>query len=370
MKRYIKNWIVMTASMCLVLNTIRGGLANAVTQPMPDEVVSSVTPRIVGYWECWNISNLRLKDISPKYNVINVAFGVPRDSSHEMIIHGLGAADSAMLKSDILALQSQGKKILLSIGGATHSIQIETQTQKAIFVSSLIRLVEEYNFDGIDIDIETVSLDLDADDYDFTSPTTPRIVNLIGAIQEICAYFSDQEFWLTAAPETAYLQPYYSGVSNHGAYLPILHALRNEFAFIHPQFYNSGSMYGGDGQVYFPGTPDFLVALSEPLITGFYVINDRNEYRFFEGLRADQVAIGLLTTASEGSGYMESSEINKALDYLTKGISFGGAYILQNPSGYPDFSGIMGWSINCDKRDHDYAFVNNADEYFFGSITP
>jgi len=120
----------------------------------------------------------------------------------------------------------------------------------------------------------------------------------------------------------------------------------------------------------FPAHRIFLVALSEPLITGFYVRNDLNEYRFFEGFRANQVAIGLLTTASEGSGYMESSEINKALDYLTKGISFGGAYVLQNPSGYPDFSGIMGWSINCDKRDHDYAFVNNADDYFFGSITP
>ncbi len=32
---------------------------------------------IIGYWECWNITRLRLKDISDKYNVINVAFGVP-----------------------------------------------------------------------------------------------------------------------------------------------------------------------------------------------------------------------------------------------------------------------------------------------------
>ncbi len=284
-----------------------------------------------------------------------------------MIIHGINESDKALLKADILELQAQGKKVLLSIGGANHPIVINTATQQTNFVYSLTNLVTEYNFDGIDIDIENTSLTFDVSETDFKNPTTPRIVNLINGIKEICDNFSTKKFMLTAAPETAYFRPDYNGSSKNGAYLPILHALRDHFTFIHPQFYNSGSCYGVDGELYYPGTPDFLVALSESLITGFDVKNINNEYSFFEGLRSDQVAMGLLASGSEGSGYMESAEINKALDYLIKGISFGGEYELMNQAGYPEFRGLMTWSINVDNNDHNYAFVNNAYDYFFGS---
>ena len=327
---------------------------------------SALNKAIIGYWEAWNISNLRLKDINTKYNVVCVAFGVPKDSSHIMIIHGLNEEDKAMLKADILELQAQGKKIILSLGGAAHAITLDTVEQKNNFVNSVTNLVNEYNFDGIDIDIETISLKLNADDTDFKNPTTPKIVNLINGVKEICNNFTNKDFMLTAAPETTYIQPNFNPTTGHGAYLPILDGLRDQFTFIHPQFYNSGSMYGGDGQVYMPGTPDFLVALSEPLITGFEVRNINNQYTHFDGFRADQIALGLLSTTSEGSGYMEWTEIEKALNYLIKGISFGGNYTLKNSSGYPDFRGVMTWSINCDKRDHDYAFANNSYEYFFG----
>ena len=327
---------------------------------------STLNKAIIGYWEAWNVTNLRLKDINTKYNVVCVSFGVPKDSSHVMIIHGLNEEDKALLKADILELQAQGKKIILSLGGAAHAITLDTVEQKNNFVNSVTDLVKEYNFDGIDIDIETISLKLDADDTDFKNPTTPKIVNLINGVKEICNNFTNKDFMLTAAPETTYIQPNFNPTTGHGAYLPILDGLRDQFTFIHPQFYNSGSMYGGDGQVYMPGTPDFLVALSEPLITGFEVRNVNNQYTHFDGFRADQIALGLLSTTSEGSGYMEWSEIQKALDYLIKGISFGGSYTLKNSSGYPDFRGVMTWSINCDKRDHDYAFANNSYEYFFG----
>jgi GH18 family chitinase/aryl-phospho-beta-D-glucosidase BglC (GH1 family) len=311
---------------------------------------------------------LRLKDISSKYNVICVAFAVPENNSHTMIIHGLDEEDKVNLKADINELQAQGKKILLSIGGATHPITLDTIEQKNNFVSSLRNLISEYDFDGIDIDIETDSLKLNSNDTNFKNPTTPRMVNLINGINEIYNNFPNKEFMLTAAPETMYFQPTFNPSTKHGAYLPILHALRDKFTFIHPQFYNSGPMIGGDGKLYEQTTPDFLVALTEPLITGFDVRNTDNTYTYFEGLRPDQVALGFLGTTrpSQGTGYMEWSTIEKALNYLIKGTSFGGKYVLKNPSGYPELRGVMTWSINYDKLDFNYAFADNAYEYFFG----
>jgi chitinase len=171
---------------------------------------------------------------------------------------------------------------------------------------------------------------------------------------------------LTTAPETAYVQGGFAGYNGFwGAYLPLLYGLRTEFDLIHVQYYNSGTIYGPDGNIYTNGTPDFLVALSESLLQGFPVNEDPNNV--FPAFSAEKVAIGLLTVASEGSGYMEYTEIKKALDYLTKGIPYGGTYVLMQPGGYPDFGGIMGWSINFDKSVNDYSFANNSYDYFFGT---
>ena len=42
--------------------------------------------------------------------------------------------------------------------------------------------------------------------------------------------------------------------------------------------------------------------------------------------------------------------MKKALDYIIKGIPFGGKYKLSNESGYPAFRGLMSWSINWDAK--------------------
>jgi chitinase len=205
-------------------------------------------------------------------------------------------------------------------------------------------------------------------DNDFKNPTTVSMVNLISAVKEIHDYFGADNFMLTTSPETSYVQGAYKGYGGlykKGAYLPLLYGLKDEFDLIHVQYYHSGDMYGLDGQTYDPATPDFLVALAEFLLKGFPVNENPNNY--FPAFSADKVALGLLTTDSEGSGYTQYDDIKKALDYLTKGIPYGGRYVLQQSGGYPDFGGIMGWSINSDRSVNNYSFVNNAYDYFFGA---
>jgi chitinase len=351
-------------------------VSDGLTSP---ELVSSLEgesfkeSKIVGYWQNWSgLDYIKLGEVSPRYNIIDVAFALPKSTNDMTIEFNLdtNGTTEVEFKKDVRAIQADERKVLISLGGAIcPPIRLNTAADKQKFVSSIINIIEEYGFDGLDIDLEGGSVGLDAGDDDFKNPTTVAMVNLIGAIKDIHDHFVADDFLLTTSPETAFVQGgygAYGGQWNSGAYLPLLYGLRDEFDLIHVQYYNSGDMYGPDGNVYDPGTPDFLVALSESLLQGFPV--NRNQNNIFPAFSEDKVAIGLLTVGSEGSGYMQYDDIKKALDYLTKGISYGGQYILQKPGGYPDFGGIMGWSINYDKVVNNYSFVNNSYNYFFGSV--
>ncbi|HEU4551687.1 MAG TPA: glycosyl hydrolase family 18 protein [Chitinophaga sp.] len=329
---------------------------------------------IVGYWHNWNDANapyIRLRDVNAKYNVIDVAFAEAGADQATLMFtpDGVSAAD---FKSDVALLQSQGRKVLLSIGGQNGIVILATATQKAAFVSSLKSLMDQYNFDGFDIDLEGgTTLILDNGDKDFTHPTTAKVVNLVAACKEVINYRKGQgkDCWLTMAPETYYVQTAYGSAYSPlvGAYLPVIYGLKDELTFIHPQLYNTGSVTGLDNKVYNPATSDFIVSMTEMLLAGFPVSGTSQT---FPALREDQVAFGLpASTSAAGSGYTTPANVKKALDYLTKGQSYGGAYTLRKGAGYPGLRGIMTWSVNWDKVNGD-EFATNYYDYFFGNNNP
>jgi chitinase len=88
--------------------------------------------------------------------------------------------------------------------------------------------MDQYNFDGFDIDLEGGSnLVLNNGDNNFMSPTTPKVVNLIAGIKEIISYRKGlgKDCWLTMAPETYYVQAAYASTYSPlvGAYLPLIY---------------------------------------------------------------------------------------------------------------------------------------------------
>jgi chitinase len=104
-----------------------------------------------------------------------------------------------------------------------------------------------------------------------------------------------------------------------------------------------------DGRTYTQGGADFHVAMAEMLLQGFPVSQDTGA--MFMGLKPEQIVIGLPAFTRT-----TPAEIQKALNYLTTGASFGGEYELQEPYGYPGFRGIMTWSINWDAANcHDFS---------------
>ncbi len=347
--------------------------------------VGSVSPpvdlpaRIMnGYWHNFDNGStfFPLREVSSNWDVINVSFAVARVSPTDGEIEfRLDPAFSELnyfendFKSDIRWLQDRGKKVIISIGGAEGQIRLNTGPAREKFVTSMISIIEEYGFDGMDIDFEGQSLSFDLGDTDFRNPTTPVIVNTIQAIERVCNHFGD-DFILTMAPETFFVQlgySFYGGISvgadrRAGAYLPLIHALRDKLTFLQVQYYNSGPITGLDDQFHIMGDANFYVALVDMLLRGFPITGDAD--KFFPPLRPDQILIGVPAFVQAGGGYTGPQGVINALDHIINGTSFGGQYY-QLSRTYPDLRGVMSWSVNWDLFDN-LSFSNPVRAYLDG----
>ncbi|MCJ1679941.1 glycoside hydrolase family 18 protein [Streptomyces sp. APSN-46.1] len=318
---------------------------------------------------------VRMADVPASWDVINLAFGEPTSVTSGDIRFSLCPASEcpnvetpAEFKAAVKAKQAAGKKVLISIGGQNGQVQLATTAARDTFVSSVSKIIDEYGLDGLDIDFEGHSLSLATGDTDFRAPTTPVIVNLISAVKTLKAKYGP-DFVLTMAPETFFVQlgyqyygsgPWGGQDPRAGAYLPVIHALRDDLTLLHVQDYNSGSIMGLDNQYHSMGGADFHIAMTDMLLTGFPVAG--NTARVFPPLRPEQVAIGLPATTNAGNGHTPPAEVNKALDCLTKKTSCG---TYQTHGTWPALRGLMTWSVNWD-RFGGWEFSRNFDAYFGG----
>ncbi|WP_437184634.1 chitinase [Streptomyces xanthophaeus] len=318
---------------------------------------------------------VRMADVPASWDVINLAFGEPTSVTSGDIRFRLcpvaecpNAESPAEFKAAVKAKQAAGKKVLISIGGQNGQVQLASPAARDAFVSSVGKIIDEYGLDGLDIDFEGHSLSLATGDTDFRAPTTPVVVNLISAVKTLKARYGP-DFVLTMAPETFFVQlgyqyygsgPWGGQDPRAGAYLPVIHALRDDLTLLHVQDYNSGSIMGLDNQYHSMGGADFHIAMTDMLLTGFPVAG--NTARVFPALRPDQVAIGLPATTNAGNGHTSPAEVNKALNCLTKGTDCG---TYRTHGTWPGLRGLMTWSINWD-RFGGWEFSRNFDAYFGG----
>ncbi|MFG2869949.1 chitinase [Streptomyces sp. NPDC048338] len=314
----------------------------------------------------------RMADVPDSWDVINLAFGEPTSVTSGDIRFSLcpatecpGVESPAEFKAAIKAKQAAGKKVLISIGGQNGQVQLSTTAARDAFVSSVSKIIDEYGLDGLDIDFEGHSLSLNTGDTDFRSPTSPVIVNLVSAVKTLKARYG-AKFVLTMAPETFFVQlgyqyygsgPWGGQDPRAGAYLPVIHALRDDLTLLHVQDYNSGSIMGLDNQYHSMGGADFHIAMTDMLLTGFPVAGDTS--RVFPALRPDQVAIGLPASVNAGNGHTSPAEVNKALNCLTRKTDCGS---YQTHGTWPGLRGLMTWSINWD-RFNNGEFSRNFDAY-------
>lgn len=326
-------------------------------------------PALVGYWHNWNDVNapyIELDSIDNRYNVIEVAFAVPTSSTNMTMLFTTDIVSQNMFIAKVQALQLQGKKVLISIGGANASIDLTTTANKNAFVSSMNTIINTFGFDGIDLDIENGNSILISGGT-IASPGNIAQVNLIDAVKLIMANYRathPQKLLLTITPETAYVQGGQSAFGSiWGGYLPIITGLRDSLDLLQVQLYNSGSMYGIDNNVYNQGSADFILAMTEAVIRGF-----NTNGGMFVGLPASKVTVGLPACSSAaGGGFVDSAAVKSAINYLLGKSAKPDTYVLSQVGGYPSLRGMMTWSINWDAVNtcaNRYQYANNYQSIF------
>lgn len=333
----------------------RSGAATAPSQvsagPAPGPVPLDGPPnghQLIGYWTGRGPQNsiFRLRDISPQWDIVIVAFAAPDPSAPEgnlrlLVRPGL---DLAQLKGDIAYLKTRGKKVMISLGGGGKYFTLNDAKSIPNFVSSVSRIVSEYGFDGIDLDFESPSLVLDQGDTDFRHPTTPSVVNLIAGLRQLRERFGPG-FMISLVPEGTQISAGYASYGGQfGSYLPILWGIRDIVSFVDVQEYNTPPLEGLDGEIYQLGSADYDVAMTELLLHGFYV--GGNEKQFFPPLPADKIAVGFLAGATTPAVAGESME-----RIITGKVPAGANYRLRKPGGYPGMIGAMLWTIDADRND-------------------
>jgi len=310
--------------------------------------------QLIGYWTGRGPDNsiLRLRDISPQWDVIIVAFAVPDASAPEgtLRLHVRPGLDLNQLKDDIAWLKSRGKKVMISLGGGGRYFTLDSPQSIPTFVSSVTNIVSEYGFDGIDLDFETPSLVLDPGDTDFRHPTTPSVVNLIAALHQLHDHFGPG-FMISLVPEGPQIPAgYVSYGGQFGSYLPLLWGVRDILSFVDVQDYNTPPLEGLDGEPHQLGAVDYHLAMTELLLHGFYV--DHDPKRFFPPLPANKIAVGFLVGATTPA--IVSQSMNSL---ITGRLPSGAAYQLRRQTGYPEMIGAMFWTIDADGLD-GYSFSN------------
>jgi chitinase len=325
---------------------------------------------LIGYWQNWNSSSapyIPLTEIDDRYTIIQVAFALPAPGTTYEMTFTPDGIDQGTFIDQVQTLQDEGKKVLLSLGGATSIVTLQDEVQKGLFVNSMLDLLLTYSFDGFDIDLEGSSVSITGGSIE--APVDPSINFLIEGIAEVMEGYWEmmgKRCVLTMAPETAFVQggqTSFNGV--WGAYLPVIDALRDSIEILHVQLYNSGSMYGIDGGIYFQSSADFIVSQTEALLQGF-----QTDGGFFAPLAPQQVAVGLPACQdAAGGGYTEPYLVEAGIHYLLSGLQQPGIYTAFE--SYPDLRGMMTWSINWDALNTcngDYSYADTYELIFGDAV--
>nr|WP_030217202.1 glycosyl hydrolase family 18 protein [Streptomyces bikiniensis] len=269
---------------------------------------------VTGYWQNFDngAAKQKLRDVQAAYDIIAVSFADSTATPGQIVFNldpAVGYSSVAEFKSDVAAKKAAGKSVIISVGGEKGNVTINSDASATAFANSTYALMQEYGFNGVDIDLE----------HGINS------TYLTKALRQLSAKVGPG-LVLTMAPQTIDMQ-------NTGTeYFKTALAVKDILTVINTQYYNSGSMLGCDGKVYSQGSVDFLTALACIQIQG--------------GLDPSQVGLGVpASTRGAGSGYVSPQIVNNALDCLTRLTNCG---TFKPAQAWPSLRGAMTWSTNWD----------------------
>ncbi|WP_323188109.1 glycoside hydrolase family 18 protein [Streptomyces sp. NBC_00237] len=290
--------------------TVSGRTSKGDTNPNPNVPKHALT----GYWQNFNngATVQKLRDVQAQYDIIAVSFADSTTTPGQIVFNldpAVGYTNVADFKADVAAKKQAGKSVIISVGGEKGNVTVNSDASATAFANSAYALMQEYGFNGVDIDLE----------HGINS------TYLTKALRQLSAK-AGPNMVLTMAPQTIDMQ------STGTEYFKTALAVKDILTVVNMQYYNSGSMLGCDGKVYSQGSVDFLTALACIQLEG--------------GLDASQVGLGVpASTRGAGSGYVSPAIVNNALDCLAKGTGCGA---FKPTKTYPGLRGAMTWSTNWD----------------------
>ncbi|MFE2089548.1 chitinase [Streptomyces sp. NPDC059460] len=272
---------------------------------------------VTGYWQNFNngATVQKLSDVPANYDIIAVSFAdattTPGAVTFNLDTAGLNGYTVDQFKADIKAKQAAGKNVIISVGGEKGSVSVNSDASATNFADSVYALIQEYGFNGVDIDLEN-------------GLNSTYMTKALRSLSQKAG----SGLVITMAPQTIDMQ------STSGEYFKTALGVKDILTVVNMQYYNSGSMLGCDGKVYSQGSVDFLTALACIQLEG--------------GLDPSQVGLGVpASTSGAGSGYVSPSIVNAALDCLASGTNCG---TFKPAKTYPGIRGAMTWSTNWDAK--------------------
>ncbi|APC37201.1 MULTISPECIES: glycosyl hydrolase family 18 protein [Nocardiopsis] len=322
----------LTGALALLTAGLLAGFSQLSPAPAEVETVSDSDSAqvqqtgqwLTGYWHNFNNGStvMPLSEIPSEYNLVAVAFA----DNHPTLDGGitfnlasgeLGGYTDQQFRDDIAAIQAEGRKVIISVGGERGHVDVTNATQAGNFADTVYQLMQDYGFDGVDIDLEH------GINAQYMSQALHDLSGRAGS-----------DLIITMAPQTIDFQ------SPDREYYKLASDISDILTIVNMQYYNSGSMLGCDDQVYHQGTPDFVAALAC--------------IQLEMGLSPDQVGLGLPAVQSAaGGGYMAPGQVVRALDCLEAGTDCGS---FSPAAPYGPIGGVMTWSINWDATS-GYAFA-------------
>ncbi|GAA0593649.1 chitinase [Kutzneria viridogrisea] len=327
---------VLGAVLAAALAVPLAGLVPAGAAPRADTCAVKSRPAgkvLQGYWENWDgasngvhpplgwvpITDSRIA--AHGYNVINAAFPVIQSDGTVLWEDGMDSTVKVATPAEMCQAKAAGATILMSIGGAAAGIDLNSSAVADRFVATIVPILKKYNFDGIDIDIETGLVG--GGSIGTLSASQENLERIIdGVLGQMPANFG-----LTMAPETAYVtggSVTYGSI--WGAYLPIVkkYADNGRLWWLNMQYYN-GSMYGCSGDSYQAGTVQGFTVQTDCLNKGLVVQGTTIRVPY------DKQVPGLPAQPGAGGGYMSTGQVSQAWNTYGNGLK-----------------GLMTWSLNWD----------------------
>lgn len=253
------------------------------------------------------------------YDVVNLAFIYSEHSDPFKLKLGgaIAATEESFTQatvSAIEALQSKGKKVLISFGGDAMDYNTYGSLSKdpMRIAQSLANFVRTNNLDGIDIDYEDTTGFQRTGGYDGES-------FLISLTQELRRLLPKPTYFISHAPQPPYLEKE-SGI---GGYIKVVEEVGLDIDWLNIQFYNNQP---------WNSNPDRIVSS--------YL-----NYSNLPNMSSDKIIAGFPVTEKDAQlGYMPVNTIVHNIITPLKNLT--------------QFGGVMGWQFSSDV---DYSWVRSIN---------